>query len=162
MFDAHAFGCAALLAAFAAVGCGSSDAPPPASTGQPEGAADAGNCGKFMVEPYSAGMTFKGPGGFVIALMDSNPAPPAEGDNTWTLDIKDPNGQEVTDATITTYQLMVVHGHGGAKTIVVTPLGGGSYKAAPVNFTMAGYWENFFTVTSGGLTDKVDINVCIP
>jgi hypothetical protein len=64
---------------------------------------------------------------------------------------------------------MVDHAHGGAKAIVVTELGGGEYRAAPVNFNMSGYWETTLVVKTGGLDcpscgnidDRVVIKLCV-
>jgi len=113
-------------------------------------------------EPYSAGATFEGTNGVKISLMDSAPAPPALGNNTWTLDVKDSAGAAIADATIAAEQFMVDHGHPGAKAIGITSLGGGSYEAKPVNFNMSGYWETTFTVTSAGVESKVVVKLCIP
>jgi hypothetical protein len=137
--------------------CGSSDAPANGSAPPADVCAN-----ETRAKPYSAGMTFEGTHGVVIALMDSVPAPPVKGDNTWTLDIKDSSGAEITDATITTKQTMVDHGHPGAKIINVTSEGGGTYEARPVNFNMTGYWETMFTITTPTVEDTVDVKMCIP
>lgn len=113
-------------------------------------------------KPYSAGEKFEGSNGVVITLDDSDPAPPARGDNTWTLEISDSTGTAISDATVTVSQKMVDHGHGGAKIINVTSLGDGSYKAAPVNFNMSGYWENYFDVKTATVDDQVDVKICVP
>lgn len=139
-----------------AVACGSSDSPPA------ESRPDEVCANETRADPYSAGETFEGTQGVTISLVDSDPAPPALGDNTWTLDVKDSTGAEIADATITAKQEMVDHGHGGSKTIHVTSLGGASYKAAPVNFNMQGYWENEFTVKTATIESKVVVKVCIP
>jgi hypothetical protein len=112
--------------------------------------------------PYSAGMTFEGSEGVTIALTDSAPAPPILGNNTWTLDVTDASGAPLADATITATQFMVDHGHPGSRTIYVTSLGEGSYKAAPVNFNMSGYWETTFTVKTAALEDTIVVKTCIP
>lgn len=146
------------IAGIASAGCSSSDSNPGTSQhpASDECASDT------RAEPFSAGMTFEGTNGMTIGLMDSDPAPPALGDNTWTLDLKDSSGAEVADATMTVKQTMVDHGHGGSKTIKVTSLGGGSYKAAPVNFNMSGYWETEFTVTTASGDSTIVVKTCIP
>jgi hypothetical protein len=138
--------------------CGSSDPPGAAPTPPPN------TCAKETRAPaYSAGETFTGAANVTIALMDAMPAPPAQGDNTWTLDVKGPDGNPITDATITLAQRMVDHnGHPGPKTATITSLGGGSYEAKPVGFSMTGYWENIFDVKTATLEDKVDVKVCVP
>jgi hypothetical protein len=107
-------------------------------------------------------MTFQGTSGVSVALVDSQPSPPAQGDNTWTLDVKDAVGDEVVDATITSKQEMVDHRHEGVKRITVTALGGGSYTAEPVNFNMAGYWTTTFHVKTATIEDDVVVKLCIP
>src|SRR5690349_11569471 len=110
------------ITGIATAGCSSSDSNPGQSSHP-----IADECaGDTRAEPFSAGMTFEGTNGMKIGLMDSDPAPPALGDNTWTLDLKDSSDAEVADATMTVIQTMVDHGHHGSKTIHVTSLGGGS------------------------------------
>jgi hypothetical protein len=93
--------------------------------------------------------------------LTSEPAPPLVGDNIWTFAVKDSGGAPVPGATITASQNNVDHGHGGSKVIVVTDLGGGTYRAAPVNFNMPGYWETTFHVEKAPIDDRVVINLCV-
>lgn len=158
MFERRSSFLAALLSGVVLAGCGSDAAPATDSSMLPVG----GCASETRAEPYKAGMTFQGSAGVVIALMDANPAPPHKGDNVWTLDIKGPDGNPIPDATITVTQLMVDHGHPGAKNPDITSLGGGSYKADPVNFNMSGFWETTFEVKTDTLDDKVDVKMCIP
>jgi hypothetical protein len=137
--------------------CGSS-ADPSNSQQQPA----SNKCAnETRAEPFSAGVTFEGTHGVSVSLVDSNPAPPAEGDNTWTLEVKE-SGTDVADATITAEQKMVDHGHPGAKRINITSQGGGSYEAAPVNFNMPGYWTTTFHVKTATVEDDVVVKLCIP
>jgi hypothetical protein len=160
MFERRTAGFLLFLAAAGVGGCSGSDSSPGMAQ-QPQQPENA--CSKeTRAQPFSAGETFTGAQQVTVALMDAAPAPPAQGDNTWTLDVKGPDGNPITDATITAKQLMVDHNHGGNKTIVVTSLGGGSYQAMPVNFSMPGYWENIFEVKTDTLDDKVDVKVCVP
>jgi hypothetical protein len=149
---------ALMITGIAAAGCSSGDSNPGPSSHPPddECASDT------RAEPFSAGMTFEGTNGMTIGLTDSDPAPPRLGDNTWTIDLKDSSGAEVADATMTVIQTMVDHGHQGSKTIKVTSLGGGSYKAAPVNFNMSGYWETAFTMKTASGESTVVVKTCIP
>ena len=146
-----------LMAAMSGVlaACGSTSDP---SSSQPA----AGKCvNETRAEPFSAGVTFEGTHGVSVSLMDSNPAPPAQGDNKWTLEVKE-SGTEIADATITAEQKMVDHGHPGSKRIGVTSLGAGSYEATPVNFNMAGYWTTTFHVKTATVEDDVVVKLCIP
>jgi hypothetical protein len=146
---------AATATSLGAAACGSDE---PGSQSRPSEVCAA----ETRADPYSAGVTFEGTSGVKVSLMDSNPAPPSLGDNTWTFDVEDSAGTAISDATITAKQEMVDHGHGGSKTIRITSLGGGSYQAAPVNFNMSGYWETEFTVTAPNLDSKVVVKICIP
>jgi hypothetical protein len=110
--------------------------------------------------PYSPGMVFAGASGVTVSLT-STPAPPSQGDNTWTFTVKDSGGVVVPGATITASQEMVDHGHGGVRAVVVTDLRGGSYQAAPVNFNMPGYWETTLHVQKAPIDDRVVIKLCV-
>jgi hypothetical protein len=110
--------------------------------------------------PYSPGMVFPGSNGVTVALT-STPAPPSLGDNTWTFSLTDGVGAPVFGATITAEQEMIEHRHGGSKAIGVTDIGGGSYRAAPVNFNMSGYWETTLHVVKAPIDDGVVIKLCV-
>lgn len=109
---------------------------------------------------YTPGMSDTGPAGVTVALSSSVPAPPAVGDNDWTLLVTDSSGA-VTGASITVAQLMPDHGHGGVKAVAVTEVGGGVYDASPVNFNMSGYWETTVEVKKSAVDDRVVIKLCI-
>lgn len=110
--------------------------------------------------PYAPGMVVTGSAGLTVALT-STPAPPSVGDNTWTFTVKDSGSAPVPGATITASQVMVDHQHNGAKVIVVTDLGGGTYRAAPVNFNMSGYWETTLHIVKAPIDDEVVIKLCV-
>jgi selenophosphate synthetase-related protein len=105
-------------------------------------------------------MVVTGSAGVTVALT-STPAPPSLGDNTWTFTVQDSGAVAITGATITARQFMVDHAHGGAKVIVVTDLGGGIYRAAPVNFNMSGYWETTLHIVKAPIDDEVVIKLCV-
>lgn len=112
-------------------------------------------------ETYSAGMTFEGDNGITVALADSKPAPPVYGDNTWTIEITDAAGAPVVGATVVVSPIMVKHGHGPGTDPVVTEIGGGTYRIAPLDFTMPGLWNTKITVTAGSVTDDVQVGFCV-
>lgn len=109
---------------------------------------------------YAPGLEVAGAEGLVsITLLSANPAPPAQGGNTWTIQLRDKNAQPRTGATFT-WQMspwMPCMEHGSPVSPVVTEQGtDGTYQVDPVYLTMPGIWTITFDVhTSTGQEDKV-------
>ncbi|MBK8258538.1 MAG: FixH family protein [Polyangiaceae bacterium] len=94
-----------------------------------------------VTDDFSPGMMKVGDGGYSVSLLDSVPAPPAEGDNAWTVLVLDPEGNARDGLTIDVYPFMPDHGHGTAVQAVVTPTGSdGTYGIEPLNLFMSGVW----------------------
>lgn len=68
------------------------------------------------------------------------PDPPRVGDNLLVLVVRDADGAPVEGASIAVEPFMPAHGHGSTAEPVVTDVGGGTYRAAPVRITMPGEW----------------------
>ena len=123
-----------------------------------------GTCaGEVAAEPYAAGLVKVGAAGvFTVELASSLPAPPAKGDNRWTLKVRDDHGSPVEGATVSVVPYMPAHGHGAATDPVVTPSGApGEYLADPVNLSMPGVWEITVTVAGDGGTDTAGFVFCV-
>src|SRR5215471_3385660 len=106
----------------AAGGCGSSTPASPPING------DAGmlySCDtETRAQPYMPGMTVTSQkGGYVATLMASVPAPPARGNDSWTVQIADSNGTPIDGLTIMANPFMPDHGHGPSVRAVVTDNG---------------------------------------
>ncbi len=113
-------------------------------------------------DPYVAGMEAMGANGYKVVLMTSDPAPPAKGDNVWTLQVMATGDAPVDGATVGVVPFMPDHGHGTPITATVTGTGSnGEYGATPVNLWMPGYWEVTVNIDDGGTTDTAVFKVCI-
>jgi hypothetical protein len=110
-------------------------------------------------EPYVAGIVKTGSANYTIAINDSLPAPPAKGDNVWTIEIRDSAGATMTGLNVSTTSYMPDHGHGSPIVPDVTEVGDGVYTMSPVNLFMPGYWEVTVTATDPGATDSPDDDV---
>jgi hypothetical protein len=106
-------------------------------------------------------MTFLGPSGMTVELVEAEPAPPRVGLNSWTLRLESAEGDPVTGAVLSLTPFMPSMGHGSPRRPTVSELDGGTYLASPVQFTMPGYWRTTVTVEASGLTDAVRIAFCV-
>lgn len=99
-----------------------------------------------------------------VSFVAADPAPPAIDDNTWTVQISDPDGQPLTDASITTVTpMMPDHGHGTPSVATVTATGNpAEFEISPVNMFMAGLWEVTLDIDlGGGTTEQVVFAFCV-
>jgi hypothetical protein len=70
--------------------------------------------------------------------------------HNWNLHVTTPDGQPITDATITVDGGMPQHGHGLPSQPQVTKyLGDGDYLVEGMNFQMGGWWTVDFTIDAG-------------
>ncbi len=115
--------------------------------------------------PWEPPLEEEGANGLVkVRLLESEPAPPADTDNRWVVQVVDAAGTPLTDAEITRVEpRMPDHGHGSAVPTTVTPEGAeGRFVLNPVNLGMAGYWTIDVDVRlAGGETDTVQFRVCV-
>jgi len=146
-----------------ALGCGGSgNAGPDADITTYDCAADT------RAQTYVAGLEVKGESGKLdFKLMDADPAPPARGNNTWTLQIDAMSnnvvGSGVAGATMVATPFMPDHGHGTPIKVEITDQGGGMYQLTPVNLWMPGYWETTLTVTTSSAgADTAVYKFCLP
>lgn len=113
---------------------------------------------------YAVGLTQAAADGKVtITFADAEPAPPAKGSNTFTIDVTDDEGQPISGAAITVQVCMPLHGHCATVTPTVTAGSqAGRYVVDKVDLFMPGLWTITFTVTpSGGTADPVTVSFCI-
>jgi hypothetical protein len=99
--------------------------------------------------------------GYKIRLMESTPAPPKKGDNTWIIQAVDSSETPLTGATVKVTPFMPDHGHGTPIRAEVTEQMNGNYQATPVNLWMPGLWEVTVEVTANAQTDSVVYGICI-
>jgi hypothetical protein len=79
-----------------------------------------------------------------VTIVDAMPAEPVRGDNTWTIQLVDGDGNPQVEAT-------------------VTELGEGEYEIKSLNLFMAGLWEVTFELSASeeDEPDTVMFSVCI-
>jgi len=110
-------------------------------------------------DDYVAGMVKTGER-WSFALVDAAPAPPDEGDNTWSLHIADGEaGVEGLALTVTPW--MPDHDHGTPIAAVATEAAGGDYTVAPINLWLPGLWEVTVEGSDGASTDSAAFAFCI-
>jgi hypothetical protein len=143
-----------VLAAGMLAACGGSSSSP-----------DAGDVVNCQTDPrvatYAPNMSVKSSGGtMTFTLVQSNPAPPGRGNDTWIIHLSDVSGQALTNLSLSVLPFMPDHGHGTAVNATVTANGGGDYTVTPLYFFMPGVWRIRFT--SSGSTETTDFWFCIP
>jgi hypothetical protein len=98
-----------------------------------------------------------------FTLVQANPAPPAVGTNTWTLQVADSSGRVIPNLSLSVDPFMPDHGHGTSVRASVTPNPDGSYTVAPLYFFMPGVWRiTFSTTPDAGQTDSAVFFFCVP
>jgi len=120
--------------------------------------------GDPRAEGYAVGASQAAMDGSVkVTFVSAEPAPPAKGGNTFTVDVTDAMGQPIDGAAITVKPFMPDHGHGASVTPTVTPGSeAGRYEVTNVELFMPGIWEITFTVTAtGGAPEPVKFTFCV-
>lgn len=111
--------------------------------------------------PYVAGMSVKGTS-LELALIEASPAPPARGDNRWTVEVRKQGTTVVAPVTWTVTPFMPLHGHGSSiKAEVTATDAAGQYRIEPLNFWMPGLWEITFGIQTEGDTDEIALAFCV-
>ncbi len=89
-------------------------------------------------------------GDYTIAIVSADPAPPNEGDNTWSLLVEDAAGTPAAGCTCAIDAFMPDHGHGATvdPTCVESTTELGGYDAV-LDLMMPGMWQITVTMTCG-------------
>jgi hypothetical protein len=144
------------LAVLGAVGCGGGDM----SGMNNDGAIGCANDPRAMM--YLPNMQQAGVGHLLtFVLQQSDPAPPARYNNTWTMKILNGAGAAVTGATMTATPYMPDHGHGTSVVPTITPAGD-AYTVGPLYLYMAGLWQITLQAQSTAGNDSGVFQFCIP
>jgi hypothetical protein len=113
--------------------------------------------------PYSPDLTrTASSGAWQAVLVVSEPGPPIKGTNTWTVRLLDGSGATRDDVTVTARTFMPDHNHGSTVKAVVTPMGGGVYRVAPLYLYMPGLWQVTLDIDAPTGPDNVMFPICIP
>ncbi len=99
---------------------------------------------------------------FQVVLVSSDPAPPARGNDTWTIRVLDSSGNPVPNPTVSVTPYMPRHGHGTSILVSVTTNPDGTFTLTPLNLFMPGLWTITINVTAGSQTDSAVFGFCIP
>jgi hypothetical protein len=120
------------------------------------------NCAtETRADTFVAGISKVGANGVQFKLLEALPAPPARGDNTWTLELTK-SGAPVNGAAMIVTPFMPDHQHGTPTDVTIQPMpAAGQYQLAPVNMWMPGLWETTIQV-DGPDADKAVFKFCIP
>jgi hypothetical protein len=99
-----------------------------------------------------------------VTFVAADPAPPAKGDNTWTVALTDAGGQTLANASVSAATpWMPDHDHGTP--IEAIPSAGdnpGEFVITPVNLFMSGLWEVTLDIDTGaGTTEQVVFAFCV-
>lgn len=139
--------------------CSDSEGSTPNGSGGNGGSSSVLDC-EGRGEQFSAGMSKEGEA-INVVLVKSDIAPPAQGLNTWTLEITDAGGQPVAGADVRAASHMPDHPHPPTRK-AGTQIEPGTYEIVPY-FSMPGYWEIEITVTlqGGGAPVTVMFSFCI-
>ena len=93
----------------------------------------------------------------VVVAIDKNP--PAVGKNNMTINIKDPAGKSVTDATVKVeYSMPAMPGMPAMNYKADAEVKDGTY-AATLDFSMAGSWNVTIKITRDGKTSKLKFSL---
>ena len=108
-------------------------------------------------DPFVAGIEKQGKSKqLTFKLIDANPAPPAQGNNTWEIEVRDADGAPVTGLKLNGGTWMPDHFHGSPIVAQSEELGAGRYLVAPIELFMPGLWE--ITIGASGGTTEAPID----
>ncbi|MEP9389130.1 FixH family protein [Mesorhizobium sp. KR9-304] len=97
---------------------------------------------------------------YVAAIEPESPGMKQGELHSWILTVKTPDGKPVDDAKITVGGGMPDHNHGLPTSPEVTQyLGEGRYRIDGVKFSMSGWWELRFDISSAAGSDTVTFNL---
>ena len=132
------------------------------SSGGTSGTADTACARDTRKDTYAAGLSKAG-AALTVKILDAQPAPPAKGTNTFTVQVLDGAGKPVDGATLAIVPFMPDHGHGSAVVPEVVAVGSeGKYTVSKVYLAMAGLWELRVSVQApGATTSEVTFAFCL-
>ena len=150
------FSTPAILVALAlSASCSGSDSSSP-------DAGDVVNCaGDPRVSAYAPNITVNSKTSGMKVSLVSSPAPPAKGNNVWTLHITNTSGAAMSGVHLGYGTLMPDHGHGSPiSSPLITDQGSGNYQVNPVDLFMPGVWHVWF-YPQGATGDTADFLFCV-
>jgi len=79
--------------------------------------------------------------------------------HSWVLHVEALDGKPVEKARIGVYGGMPKHKHGLPTQPAISELGKGDYLVEGLKFSMKGWWQMWFNIRAGKVTDKVKFNI---
>jgi hypothetical protein len=128
---------------------------------------DPVDCSKVTgADTFVVGLEKVGTAGALdFKMMSATPAPPARGDNTWTVQVAAMSsgvvGAPVDGAMLQVTPFMPAHQHGTPIQVTITADANGMYTLAPVNLWMPGVWETTIRATTTSSSDSAVYRFCI-
>jgi hypothetical protein len=114
-------------------------------------------------ETFTANMEREGAEGLLTFVLESgDPAPPAKGNNAWTVQVVDADGAPVSGATVTASPFMPDHGHPTSVVPQVTEgENAGEYDISPLYLFMPGLGEITIRAEWDETTDSAKFSFCV-
>jgi hypothetical protein len=113
------------------------------------------------VMTYAPNVTATAASGMKYVLVQSDPAPPARGTDTWNLRVTDAAGTAQPSLSLQIKTLMPDHGHGSSVTPTISNQGSGNYQVQNLFLFMPGVWKITFAPATAP-TDTADFWFCVP
>ncbi len=132
--------------------------------GKPSSTSSQGTTVTCETEPrdvYVANLEKPGAqGAFRFVLVESQPAPPSRGRNSWTLKVVDAGGSPVVSGNVAVNAFMPSHGHASPTVPTITP-SGDAYEIGPISLFMPGLWEVTVDADAAGKRDSAVFRFCV-
>ena len=91
---------------------------------------------------------------FIVTYTSQVEPMPLNRIHSWRMRVETADGTPVTGAEIRVDGGMPAHGHGLPTQPVAREIGDGDYLVEGLKFSMTGYWEMWFEVKAGGISEK--------
>jgi hypothetical protein len=101
-------------------------------------------------------------GALTVAIVAATPAPPLQGENSWTAQLSGESGEPTTGASVSFTGRMPLHRHGLTTLPLIRELDGGRYEIQPIILFMPQLWELSVGVTRNDETEAVTFDICVP
>lgn len=111
------------------------------------------------VEAWAPNLSFaSSDGAMKVTLLQSTPAPPAQGLNSWSIKVTDGSGNPLPNLSLQLVPYMPDHHHGPSVTPEITSNGDGTYSITNIDYFMPGVWQN---TLQDGTSESAVIDFCI-
>ena len=138
-------------------GCSSDERAHDGASGSSSISGDVSCTDDARVDHFSAGMAKEGEhGALTFELLTSDPAPPAKGDNAWTLRIFDA-AHAPADVSLDVQLAMPDHGH-GSRVAPKISYEAEQFSVAPLDLFMAGVWQIDFHAKASDGDDETPVD----